>query len=906
MTEVAQPKLFTRLEPERRNLHPDYINDVLFSPSMDEPKRMYDQVNALGGRRGGGLRRSPDVVDRPEEVENIWEEEEEEEHVDGSDGNPDAEEPGLYEVPEPGPDLDRFVEDEFQFLDSDDDDEGEGRRRLVTEGPLLGTMTDQQTEMTLDPSPPSPQPLLTNLSGPGSSESAEELVSSDLEEPVVSSRPVLSQESVDVDEVSELDLQSPPIPPPPPPPPLPPAGVLFAINPISATEQFDDEPKIMHQPETTNAPETTHGAGNVPLNSRPKERPKNEPESSQNVIFLELQGILNRRLRKIDEDIEKNRETESSIPAAAAVPIGHTQESLNHEMPSDWRPPEQKVIDADHHLNTSFLTQVPTEESDVTNNIYSVIPDDFVAPHVKDSPVLTFEGSKTSHLRDSVSTKPPEIESFAGVLSDVSDSGAAEVREEFSSRSNELSPALLVPGQVEELEYRGEAEVYTNHTEVKERLAIPAADETVLTSIPDVNPVHEQLLHLDTEAIALTQVSSPASVPDVITSAKPQPASVPISDHIISSPVLSETSNPVVKRTEQVTRPRPSSHTAVQFWEKPSANEWTPEMDLLDDDFDEGVTRRRPRSGTAAVHFSETPSGDEWTPQMDLLDDEFDEEDDDFPREITSRRHQQKRQTENAKHQRQQQKNKRAPSKLYQKKQLGGPQRPVPNPGAFSLARINRAVKRVFGSISAKTSKQRAPISNSVFLQEDGWEIYPARPYDESNPEEAIKVVDVEKRPAYAYNAFTRELVILPDHDRILVTADGRRIRDQEQSSKNGRTMRPTSPTRNTSVSNAGNREKPLFASKSKASNPPRPPNLNTKTVKSIHMHGRPESFVEDGQTVADDAFGRRNSNPNFAGPVAASVSSANLSKRKTSTLSKILSFRKSSGNSTANAPPPA
>lgn len=840
---------------------------------MTKERRMYDKVNALGGlstenRRGEGLRRLPDVVDHSDGVANIWEEDEgdkEEQRVAGNDGNSHARDSRLqYEAPtsssvgtaEPGSDLDRFVENEFQFLDSDDDDDEEGEgRRSDTEAPLLGTLTSQQTEM-LDqsPSPPSPQPSLTNLAA---SDPSNETLSSDLEEPLVTSRSSLSHESLDVDEVSVPDFESPHIPAPPP---LPPPGVLFAANAKSATEQLgvDDGPKISHQPETMNGPEIVHGAGNVPATTRPKDRPMNEPQSPQNVLFLELQGILNRRLRKIDEDIERDREAESSIAAAAAfVPIKLRQESPNHQKPSDLKPPEQTAIQTDHHLN-NFLPEAPirTKESDVAENINSAIPHGSKA-HIEDSPVLTLEGSNTNLLRGSASVEPPAVESFGCVLPDISDGGATEIRKEFSSRDTELdcrgtmnpsSQAVLVTGHVEELECQALAEARSNQTEAEERLDVPGA-ETVRTLSSDVDPGHEQL-QSGTEAVALHLATSLASVPDVVTSSKPQSASVQSSDHLIIPPNHSEIS-PVVKRAEQVTRPRPSSSTAVYGWE--------------------------------------APIGDEWTPQMDLQDDEFD---DDFPQlEMISRRTHQKRQDIAEQRRRQ----KRTPSKLYQKKQLGGPPR-LANPGAFSLARINRAVKRVFGSISSKPSKQRAPISNNTFLQEDGWEIYPSRPYDQPNPGEAIKVVGVEKRPAYAYNAITRQLVILPDHDRILVTDDGRWIRDQNQQRSNGKTRSPSPGRLNASLSKPGNRDKPHFTSKSKASNP-HPPNLNTKTVKSIHMHGRRESIVEDAQTAADDAYWRRNSSPN-----AASISSTNLSKRKTSsTLSQILSFRKSSNKSTAN-----
>ncbi|ELU05753.1 hypothetical protein CAPTEDRAFT_223558 [Capitella teleta] len=87
---------------------------------------------------------------------------------------------------------------------------------------------------------------------------------------------------------------------------------------------------------------------------------------------------------------------------------------------------------------------------------------------------------------------------------------------------------------------------------------------------------------------------------------------------------------------------------------------------------------------------------------------------------------------------------------------------------------VKKGVKNAFGSL--RGSKSRQVIDESI-QTDDAWQIYPACMYDESN-EGPINIVRVEKGPAYAYHPEKGQLVLIPDYDNIIVTDDGRKIRE--------------------------------------------------------------------------------------------------------------------------------
>ena len=98
-----------------------------------------------------------------------------------------------------------------------------------------------------------------------------------------------------------------------------------------------------------------------------------------------------------------------------------------------------------------------------------------------------------------------------------------------------------------------------------------------------------------------------------------------------------------------------------------------------------------------------------------------------------------------------------------------------------SLSKLKNSMRTVFGSIG-KGIKNRKKIDEvfEIGVANDSgekWEIYPSEDYDDV-PDEPMKVDHVEKCAAYAYQVSTGELVLLPNYDSVLVTVDGRRIRE--------------------------------------------------------------------------------------------------------------------------------
>ena len=74
--------------------------------------------------------------------------------------------------------------------------------------------------------------------------------------------------------------------------------------------------------------------------------------------------------------------------------------------------------------------------------------------------------------------------------------------------------------------------------------------------------------------------------------------------------------------------------------------------------------------------------------------------------------------------------------------------------------------------------RERDRISgHGAFTDSNGWQVYPASRYD-TLPRGPIKVSKIEMAPAYAYNPEKGELCLLPNFDRVIVTEDGKRIRE--------------------------------------------------------------------------------------------------------------------------------
>ena len=158
-----------------------------------------------------------------------------------------------------------------------------------------------------------------------------------------------------------------------------------------------------------------------------------------------------------------------------------------------------------------------------------------------------------------------------------------------------------------------------------------------------------------------------------------------------------------------------------------------------------------------------------WVPADDLSDDTFDEDDDEPANSSPGKRYTKK------------EKGSPANGHMYRKNDAAKPSRKSSKYN--SLSKLKNSMRTAFGSIG-KGIKSRKKIDEvfDVGVDNDSgekWEIYPAGDYDEV-PDGPIKVDHVEKCAAYAYQASTGELVLLPNYDRILVTADGRRIREAD------------------------------------------------------------------------------------------------------------------------------
>lgn len=93
------------------------------------------------------------------------------------------------------------------------------------------------------------------------------------------------------------------------------------------------------------------------------------------------------------------------------------------------------------------------------------------------------------------------------------------------------------------------------------------------------------------------------------------------------------------------------------------------------------------------------------------------------------------------------------------------------------LTKLKKSMKNALGSIGKRGPKSRKSI-DAILQKDSSWQIYPACLYDEP-PEGPITIARIEKGPAYAYHPGRGQLVLLPDYDRIIITDDGRKFREE-------------------------------------------------------------------------------------------------------------------------------
>ena len=168
-------------------------------------------------------------------------------------------------------------------------------------------------------------------------------------------------------------------------------------------------------------------------------------------------------------------------------------------------------------------------------------------------------------------------------------------------------------------------------------------------------------------------------------------------------------------------------------------------------------------NGNAVQVAPPSVDSEAWVPAHDLPEDDFDEVD-------VAPKHFQK--IENGSH---------ANGYIYHK---NGSAKSTKKQNRYnSLRKLKNSMRTVFGSIG-KGIKNRKKIDEVFEIgidndSGDKWEIYPSEDYDDV-PDEPMKVDHVEKCAAYAYQVSTGELVLLPNYDSVLVTVDGRRIREAD------------------------------------------------------------------------------------------------------------------------------
>ncbi len=88
--------------------------------------------------------------------------------------------------------------------------------------------------------------------------------------------------------------------------------------------------------------------------------------------------------------------------------------------------------------------------------------------------------------------------------------------------------------------------------------------------------------------------------------------------------------------------------------------------------------------------------------------------------------------------------------------------------------RFKNSFKKAWGSLRNSLGRKN---KLKDILDDPQWEIYHAENYDPA-PKGPINIHHIEKRPAYAYNAQKAQLMLIPDFDRVLITSDGRHIRE--------------------------------------------------------------------------------------------------------------------------------
>ena len=119
-------------------------------------------------------------------------------------------------------------------------------------------------------------------------------------------------------------------------------------------------------------------------------------------------------------------------------------------------------------------------------------------------------------------------------------------------------------------------------------------------------------------------------------------------------------------------------------------------------------------------------------------------------------------------------------SLLYRKANYAKPNR---SSKKGNLEKLRRSIGKAFGSIGKSLHKKGNEVED-LYPESEGWQIQYSKRCDVPPPG-PIAVKRIEKYPAYAYHPEKGQLVLLPDYDRIIITEDGKRIREADLAKMN-------------------------------------------------------------------------------------------------------------------------
>ena len=87
--------------------------------------------------------------------------------------------------------------------------------------------------------------------------------------------------------------------------------------------------------------------------------------------------------------------------------------------------------------------------------------------------------------------------------------------------------------------------------------------------------------------------------------------------------------------------------------------------------------------------------------------------------------------------------------------------------------KIKKSFKNAWGSLRRSFGRKN---KLKDILNDPQWEIYHAENYDPA-PQGPISIHHIETKPAYAYNPLKGQLMLIPNFDKVIVTTDGKHIR---------------------------------------------------------------------------------------------------------------------------------